>query len=162
MLQLDPQQGLMPSLLDRLIDPNAEGTSGRHGYTVEQMIAAVHRDLEELLNTRQVLHDLPPECVELSRSIVAYGMPDLTNIEAVTSDQRARIGRILETLVERYEPRLRHVRATLLEPDQALRRAVKFHLEAQLAVDPAPEVRFETILELTTGHSSITRADLTS
>ena len=69
MSRIDAQQGLMPSLLDRLIDTDADGTAWRHGYGVQQMIAAVHRDLEDLLNTRQVLAELPPECAELARSI---------------------------------------------------------------------------------------------
>jgi type VI secretion system protein ImpF len=162
MSRIDAQQGLMPSLLDRLIDPDADGTAWRHGFGVRQMIASVHRDLEDLLNTRQVLADLPPDCAELAASIVAYGMPDLTSVEAVTPDQRARIGKMLEALIRRFEPRLKDVRATLLEPDQAVRRAVKFRIEARLSVEPAPEVAFDTILELTTGRSSITRADVTS
>lgn len=162
MSRIDAQQGLMPSLLDRLIDPDADGTAWRHGYGARQMIASVHRDLEDLLNTRSVLTDLPPDCPELARSIATYGMPDLTSIEAITPDQRARIGKMLEALIQRHEPRLKEVRATLIDPDQAVRRSVKFHIEARLSVEPAPEVAFDTILELTTGHSSITRADVTS
>jgi type VI secretion system protein ImpF len=156
----DAQQGLMPSILDRLIDADADGTIWRRGYGIQQMIAAVHRDLEDLLNTRQVTTDIPRDCVEVARSIVAYGMPDLSSIEAITPDQRAQIGRLLETLVQRYEPRLKNVRATLLDPTQDIKRMVKFHLEARLSVEPAPEVAFDTILELTTGHSTVTRREV--
>ena len=157
MSRVDPQQGLMPSILDRLIDPGADGTAWRRGYGIEQMVAAVHRDLEDLLNTRAVLSDLPPECAELRRSIAAYGLPDLSSVEAVTPDQREQIGRLLEGIVMRFEPRLKDVRATLLDPGQDLKRMVKFHLEARLAVEPAPEVAFDTILELASGHSKVTR-----
>jgi type VI secretion system protein ImpF len=159
MSRIDARQGLMPSLLDRLIDPDADGSAWRHGYGAQQMIEAVHRDLEDLLNTRRVLTDLPPDCAELERSIATYGMPDLTSVEAITPEQRAAIGRLLEAIIQRFEPRLKDVRAHLLEPDQAVRRAVKFHIEARLSAEPAPEVAFDTILELTTGHSTITRAD---
>lgn len=159
MSRIDPQQGLMPSVLDRLIDPEADGTAWRHGYGLQQMIAAVYRDLEDLLNTRQVLTDLPPDCVELLHSVATYGMPDLTSVEAISVEQRSQIGRLLEAIIQRHEPRLKQVRATLLEPEQAVRRAVKFHIEARLSVEPAPEVAFDTILELTTGRSSITRPD---
>lgn len=158
MSRLDAQQQLMPSVLDRLIDPEADGTTWRHGYGVSQMIAAVHRDLEDLLNTRQVMTGLPADAVELARSIATYGMPDLSSVEAITPDQRAQIGRVLERTIAFFEPRLKNIRATLLEPGQAVQRKVKFHLEATLAVDPAPEVSFDTILELTTGHSTVTRA----
>ena len=77
-------------------------------------------------------------------------------------EARAAIGRVLETIILRHEPRLRDVRATLLEGDKATQRMVKFRVEARLRVEPSPEVAFDTILELTTGHSSITRADVTS
>lgn len=152
----DPQ-GLMPSMLDRLIDPEASGTAFSRGYTVEQMTQAVLRDLEELLNTRQTAFNVPENCTETRSSIVLYGLPDLTNLRAATTQDRAAIGRILETIVMRYEPRLRDVKATLTEPGNLRDRFVRFHLSGRLRMDPAPEVAFETILELTTGHSTITR-----
>ena len=49
----DPFQGLMPSVLDRLIDAESAGTPTRQGYTLSQMEDAVRRDLEDLLNTRR-------------------------------------------------------------------------------------------------------------
>jgi type VI secretion system protein ImpF len=161
MSRIDPHQGLMPSLLDRLIDPEADGTSWQHGYSVQQMVAAVFRDLEELLNTRQTAVGIPPEFAEVRDSIVAYGMPDLTTIAAVTPEQRAAIGRVLEDMIQRFEPRLRDIRAILLDPGQAIKRTVKFRIEARMRVEPAPEVAFDTILELTTGHSTLARTDET-
>ena len=154
---LPADQGLMPSLLDRLIDVEADGSIWRRGYGIQQMIAAVHRDLEDLLNTRQTSVGIPIDCKELRRSVAQYGMPDLSSIEAITADQRGQIGRILEQLVMLHEPRLKDVRATLLEPDQNIMRNVRFRLEARIAVDPAPQVAFDTILELTTGHSTVKR-----
>ena len=157
MSRIDAQQGLMPSILDRLTDADADGTAWRRGYGLQQMIAAVHRDLEDLLNTRAVLSDLPEDCPEVARSIAVYGLPDLSSIEAITPDQRAAIGRVLEGIIQHFEPRLKNVRATLLDPEQAVKRMVKFHIEARLSVEPAPEVAFDTILELSTGHSTVTR-----
>jgi type VI secretion system protein ImpF len=78
---------------------------------------------------------------------------------AITASQRAELGKVLEAIIQRYEPRLRSVKATLLDPGQEVQRMVKFRVEAKLNVDPSPEVAFDTILELTTGHSRITRAD---
>jgi type VI secretion system protein ImpF len=157
MSRLDPQQGLMPSVLDRLIDPNADGTAWRQGFGVEQMVQAVYRDLEDLLNSRQVLSGIPADCVEVQTSIVGYGLPDVSSLAAISPEQRAQIGRVLEAIIMHFEPRLRDVRATLLDPAQATLRTVKFRIEARLSVEPAPEVAFDTILELSTGHSSIVR-----
>jgi type VI secretion system protein ImpF len=152
----DSQQGLMPSILDRLIDPDAAGTSWRRGYGPEQMADAVHRDLEDLLNTRQTHAGLPPEYDQVQASIVAYGLPDLTSLHADTPEQRAEIGRVLEAIIARFEPRLKDVRASLVDPGDGRQRTVRFRVEARLSVEPAPEVAFDTVLELTTGRYRIT------
>ncbi|HTU22164.1 MAG TPA: type VI secretion system baseplate subunit TssE [Gemmataceae bacterium] len=157
MASINPQQGLMPSLLDRLIDPEAGGTAWRHGYSVEQMVEAVHRDLEDLLNTRLVNIDIPEDCPETRRSLAGYGLPDLASLQAFTPEQRAEIGRILEATIARFEPRLRDVRATLVNPGETKERTIRFRIDARLCVEPAPEVAFDTILELSTGHSTIER-----
>jgi type VI secretion system protein ImpF len=157
MARIDPQQGLMPSLIDRLIDPDSGGTAWRRGYGVEQMVEAVHRDLEELLNTRQSDMGIPGHFEQVHNSIVGYGLPDLTSLNAVTSAEREQIGRVIEAVIGQFEPRLRDVRATLLDPGTELQeRTVRFRVDARLCVDPAPEVAFDTVLELTTGHYSVT------
>ena len=155
MASKDEQQGLMPSLIDRLIDPSSGGTAWRRGYGVEQMIQAVQRDLEDLLNTRQSHEGLPPEFKEVHNSIVAYGLPDLNSMNAITAQQRQQIGRLIEAIIARFEPRLKDIKATLVEGGDNKARSVKFRVDARMRVDPAPEVAFDTILELTTGHYSI-------
>lgn len=151
----DPTKLLMPSILDRLVDPGSGGTLSRRGYTVEQMIHAVRRDLEDLLNTRRTNLDIPDECVELLHSIEAYGIPDLASTNAFTAAQRADIGRVMEKIIAQFEPRLRNVRASLVDDKQPKQPTVRFHIDARLTLDPAPEVAFETVLELTTGHTFI-------
>jgi type VI secretion system protein ImpF len=154
MAHLDLPPALMPSLLDRLLDPDSMGTSGRPGYSLQQIIDAVRADLEDLLNTRQPHKILDTEYSELSRSIAAYGLPDLASLDTSTPAAQEAIGHIIEQLISLYEPRLRNVRATMLQAgDGELR--VKFHIDAELCVDPAPEVAFETVVELTTGQAKI-------
>ena len=157
----DPQQGLMPSLLDRLIDPEATGTSLRQGYSIDQMSRAVLRDLDELLNTRLTTLDIPTDCQETLASIAAFGMPDLSSVPAATPLQRAAIGKTLETIIMRFEPRLRDVRATLVDNDAEKTRSVRFLLAGRLCIDPSPEIAFDTVLELTTGHSTVSPLDKT-
>ena len=48
MSNLDPNRGLMPSLLDRLIDPESGGTEHRRGYDLRQALDAVRRDVDVL------------------------------------------------------------------------------------------------------------------
>jgi type VI secretion system protein ImpF len=153
MARFDPTTRLTPSLLDRLIDQETDRGSAR-GYDHRQMIDVVRRDLEDLLNTRLTNNEVPEAFVEVNRSVVTYGLPDLSSVSADTSEQRADIGRLIERIIERFEPRLRQVRARLVEGAGGSQ-TVRFQIHAELNVDPAPEVGFETVLELMTGHASI-------
>jgi type VI secretion system protein ImpF len=155
MSRLPAQQGLQPSLIDRLIDPGSGGTAWRPGYGLEQMSDAVRRDLEELLNTRQTHAEMPDEFDELRGSVLAYGLPDLTSLDAFTPGQREEIGHLLARVVERFEPRLRDIKTHMVSGADSKDRTIRFRIEAKLAVDPAPAVAFETILELTSGHYSV-------
>jgi type VI secretion system protein ImpF len=155
MAREEPHQGLMPSILDRLIDPDSGGTTGNRGYTIEQMEEAVHRDLEELLNTRQADVFIGDKYPEVHNSIVGYGLPDITSLNALTTQQRDEIGRALERAISFFEPRLKQVRVVMVDAVSGKERTVKFHIDAKMCVDPAPEVAFDTVLELTTGHYSV-------
>jgi type VI secretion system protein ImpF len=158
MANFDKQISLMPSVLDRLIDPASGGTAAHRWYRVDDVVAAVHRDLEDLLNTRQTHSGLPLEFKELHTSIYCYGLPDLTSLNAVTASQREEIGRVIEGVVATFEPRLLDVRAHLVESPDGLERTVRFRIDARLNMDPAPEVAYHADLELTTGHYKVSAA----
>jgi len=149
------KQALMPSVLDRLIDPHSQGTAERPWYGVAEVIHAVERDLSDLLNTRQTHQGLCDDLPEVSRSLVAYGLPDLGSLEAATEKQREEIGRDIEELVRRFEPRLKDVRAVLADPGDNRRRTVHFRIEARLNVEPAPDVAFDATLQLPSGEYTV-------
>jgi type VI secretion system protein ImpF len=150
-------QGLMPSILDRLIDPESAGTTLMVGYDVPQMYRAVLRDLEDLLNTRQTYRDLPAHLTEVHDSIIAYGLPDILSFDSVSTRERSLIGHSIQSVIERFEPRLREVRVTLLDPGENwARHSLRFRVDARLAVDPAPDVAFDTVLEMASGHYHVT------
>ena len=146
--------GLMPSLKDRLLDPDSMGTRGHPGYMMHQYLESVREDLEELLNSRRSHRDLESEYPEVARSIVTYGLPDLASMDTSTPGRREAIGQIMEKSITTHEPRLRNVRATQTRGSALDLRAL-FHVDAELRVDPAPAVFFETLVELTTGHASV-------
>src|SRR5947209_7396274 len=148
----------MPSILDRIIDPESAGTVAQRGYTERQMEQAVRRDLEELLNTRQPYSDLPPEYVQCRSSILNYGLPDLNSLQAYTPTQREEIGKILEAVIGVHEPRLRDIHVSLRGGGEPTDRAIRFRVDAKLRLDPAPEIAFDTILELMTGHYTVQSA----
>jgi type VI secretion system protein ImpF len=158
-MSLIDQHGITPSLLDRLTDPQSRGTAARPGYSVKQMIDAVHRDLEDLLNTRQTDVGLPEGLLEVRRSIYNYGLPDLNSLQAITTEQREAIGHLIEKTIALFEPRLQDVRAVLLNPEEMRDTKLKYRIDARLSVDPAPDVAFDTVLELTTGHYTVKPSD---
>jgi len=155
MADADPRRGLMPSILDRLIDPSPPGASWWRDYGVAQATDAVRRDLEDLLNTHRSRADLPAGFVELEHSVFTFGVPDAAGLTALALEGGERIGRLVEDLIGRFEPRLREVRVRLVDPAEIRRGRVRFRIEARLRLEPAPEVEFETVLELATGHASV-------
>jgi type VI secretion system protein ImpF len=160
MARTEVVQGLMPSILDRLVDPESAGTAIMIGYDIPKMFQAVLRDLEDLLNTRQTYRDLPEQFTEVHKSIVAYGLPDVLSIASVSDSHRQAIARSIQNVIERFEPRLRDVHVVLLNPhDDLVKQSVRFRIDAHLAVDPAPDVAFDTILEMASGHYQVTSAE---
>jgi type VI secretion system protein ImpF len=159
MAHADPNEGMTPSILDRLIDPESGGTAWRRGYGAEEMIEVVQRDLEHLLNTRQTHVGLPEAFTEVHNSIVTYGLPDFSSLKAVTPHQRDNIGRLIATIIARFEPRLVDIRITLVDTGDTKMPTLRFRVDARLSVDPSPEVAFDTILELTSGHYSVKPAE---
>lgn len=149
-----PPARLLPSVVDRLIDTESMG--GRvAGYDHRQMMDAVRVDMEELLNAKLTCQDLPPEFEETARSIVAFGLPDLSLVDASNTTARNGLARAVEALIRRFEPRLRNVRVLVIDDKSKVQLSVRFKIEAELNVDPAPEVGFETVLELTTGRATV-------
>jgi type VI secretion system protein ImpF len=146
---------MMPSLFYRLTDPDSLPAGTHTGYDVQQMIDAVRFDLEDLFNTRQSVIQVPKQYTELQNSILTYGIPDLTFFNINNKSQCQTICGMLVTLINRFEPRLRNVRATVVKGEGTADGQVRFHFEGQLAVDPAPEVGFDTIVELSSGKTSV-------
>jgi type VI secretion system protein ImpF len=154
MAQLDLPTSLLPSLKDRLLDPNSMGTKTNPGYTLGELFESVREDIEELLNTRRSREIKAAEYAEVARSVAWYGMPDLTSFDTSTPGKQESIGAVIEKIIVQHEPRLRNVRATLVR-SRGLDLRVRFHIDAEISVDPSPKVSFETVVELTTGQTSI-------
>lgn len=145
---------LLPSLVDRLTQPGSFGPAG-HGTPLTLIIESVRVDVEALLNTRRNEDPELAQYPELSRSMYAFGMPEIVSRPALSTADRLAIGRAISDTITLYEPRLRDVRTTLISPADSLERRLKFRIEGTLRIDPAPGVEFETVLELSTGQTSV-------
>jgi type VI secretion system protein ImpF len=148
---MDSQPGLLPSILDRLIDPESRGTVARAGYSMDQTATAVQADLQWLLNTRSDDSDELKSYPRLAR-VLGYGLPDLATLSRLKDVDTDGICRTLEEKILAYEPRLKEVRVRLKEGEQGNPLKIELHLHAVLAVDPAPELVFDTTLDLASGH----------
>ena len=161
MAKLDSKVDIVPSVLDRLLDDEPNVSKEPLTSRVQDLRAlerAVARDVEALLNSRQeTLEELPAEFVEVNRSLVIYGLPDLTSLSLLSKDDRSRIRRAVEQAIILFEPRLLRVRVALEAPRDH-DRGLRFRIDALLRVDPAPEpVTFDAVLQLNTQQYVIQR-----
>src|SRR5947209_4072641 len=93
---------LLPSVLDRLLDddPGATRDAPRgRDLALREIKEAVRRDLENLLNTRRRLFDWPHEWKELNRSVVGYGIPDMTGSALGLAAAREELCRLLQAVL---------------------------------------------------------------
>ncbi len=152
-------RGIQLGLLDRLIDNDPNNrfeTPVSRAESLRQFRAAVKRDLEWLLNTTRMPFEIPEPCAELYRSILFYGLPDLSTMPVQNAGDERRLMRALEAAIELFEPRLARARVTSSEPFRKAQQAITFHVEAILMVDPAPErIAFDTVLEISKGAYSV-------
>ena len=155
MAEIRTDQLLLPSVLDRLIDNDPQvrqETPGNRSQLLRELKHAVRRDLENLLNTRIRCVPWPPELTELKQSLVSYGIPDLTGTPLASSKEREEFRRTILSVILLYEPRLKKLSVRLHDQAEAIDRTIRFHIEAMLQAEPAPEpVAFDSTLRLTTG-----------
>lgn len=142
------------SVLDRLIDFEPEITRepiASRAKSLRQLKQSVKRDLEWLLNTRQVVDGVPSDLKELTNSLANYGLPDFTTVGAENLEDQIRMRHAIEDMIRIFEPRLQDITVTF-EPARGLERVIHFRIDARLKVDPAPEpVTFDTMLQLGSG-----------
>jgi type VI secretion system protein ImpF len=144
---------IRPTLLDRLIDLEPRVTQEPPSYrtqSLREMKESLRRDLEWLLNARRTPQAAPPSAVELSRSVYNFGLPDFTNYSLKSDDEKRRLAQVIESAILNFEPRLTGVTVTVREAS-TVSRVLRFHIEALLRAEPAPErIFFDAKLELST------------
>jgi len=150
MNQSGAKSSLLPSILDRLIEPreNESADLSLRGQSVRELEEAVRRDLQDLLNTRRTAIDGFPEDSELSRSLLTFGLPELTGFNPTVPDQCRTLQDIIERTIRQFEPRLMDVRVTSISADAASGRGLRMCVEALLRVSPAPlPITFDTVVK---------------
>ena len=158
MARTDNELRVTTSVLDRLLDYEPEITRepiASRSKNLRQLKQSVQRDLEWLLNTRQVAGGLPPELKETNNSVAAFGLPDFTTLSIDSADDQKFIKREIEEAVRRFEQRLEGV-VVSIEPVLPTERVLRFRIDARLKIDPAPEpITFDTVLQLGSGQYQV-------
>jgi type VI secretion system protein ImpF len=149
------QQGVLDRLIDYEPDNRSEAPMTR-AESLRQFRAAVRRDLEFLLNTVRPPIPVPESCKEVPKSLLFYGLPDVSSVTLASPGDEQRLLRSLESTIAMFEPRLARVKVSAKERLQKGKQSITFHVEAMLLVDPAPErIAFDTVLEITKGAYSV-------
>lgn len=140
---------LRASLLDRLTDVDSQGRfAGRQ--SLEQLIVSVHRDLEQLLNTRWRVASWPPALDELERSLVNYGIPDFAGVNMSSPAEREVFREMVRDAIRIHEPRFIRVQVEIEENPDQLDRTLNFKIDALLRASPEPaEVVFDSKVDPT-------------
>ena len=146
MSRIRPNQLLLPSILDRLLDfePNQlTETPPERAQRIRDLRASVRRDLEDLLNTRVSLVNCPSDLEELPCSVLNYGIPDFGASQLGSNDQREFLRKRIEDAIRTFETRFQHVRVVM--STNSNEGSLHFRIEGTLYAEPAPEpVNFES------------------
>jgi type VI secretion system protein ImpF len=155
MARIQPEQPLVPSVLDRLLDEDPtvrRDTPKPRSQVLRELKQSVRRDLENLLNTRRRCRSWPVNLAELERSLVNYGIPDLTAAGLGTAEGREEFRSTFERVIHLFEPRFTHIGVEMLDNSEPLDRTLRFRIDAMLQAEPAPEpVIFDSALQPATG-----------
>jgi type VI secretion system protein ImpF len=158
MSRKDYEYRLTPSVLDRLIDyepKESKEVPKALLRSLSEYKQFIKRDLEWLLNCRAYAGEIDEKLEEVNKSVAIYGLPDITGISANSVQEQIRLTKTLEKIIEVFEPRFINVKVTL-QPISNLDKSLRFHIQAQLDIEPAPEpIAFDTVLELGSGQFEI-------
>ncbi len=127
--------------------------------SLNELRACVRRDLDWLLNASQYSPQQDLEAYpEVTRSVVNYGMPDLTG-KTVSGFDLRNMERLLKQVIIDYEPRI--IKKTLVVrilADKSMfdHNAVTFEIEGELWAEPQPlHLHLRTEFELESGDVSV-------
>jgi len=143
-------QRFTPGLFDRL-DADDDASYGRFRAPARKSDGwkeSITRDLEALLNTRSArLPDALAGYPEVSASVVNYGLIDFAGMCMTSDTDQQRICTAVRQAIERHEPRLHNVTATLQPRKGAINR-VDFVITAELKNAPvADPMQFNAVFQ---------------
>lgn len=130
-----------PLLFERLVDagPDTPITGSRvtrRSDARAEVEASVAREIGTLLNTRidPAVDRIDPR----DRTVIDYGLPDITGLASVSESDRDRVARAVERAILAFEPRLARPRVSILL-DETSRDKLAIAIAGVLTVNTVPE-----------------------
>ncbi|HYR10444.1 MAG TPA: type VI secretion system baseplate subunit TssE [Longimicrobium sp.] len=135
-----PVQSGCALLFDRLATPDPWEPAEAVPFRVldgKALLRSVHRELQDLLNTRCTLR--AAELETRRRTTLEYGLPDVTGMSPAYPADRAELAARVEAAILAWEPRIGDPRATV-EAVPGRPRELRVHIEGMLRMHehPAP------------------------
>ncbi|HEY0198089.1 MAG TPA: type VI secretion system baseplate subunit TssE [Rhodanobacter sp.] len=165
MAELTTQERLQPSLLDRLTDDEPSTTvesREKRVISATRLRDCVSRDMSWLLNcvnlgTDEDLDEYP----EVARSVLNFGIPDLTGMAMSGIDVHALQRQVREAILA-FEPRLTastlHVTVNA-DGKRMDRKSLVFSIESEMWAQPIPlNLYLKTEVDLETGKFNVSES----
>jgi len=157
MARTKPNKIIVASVLDRL-SAGLQST-GRLEISVRELKQMILRDIEWLLNSRRFIDEGRLQKLDESRrSILAYGMPDLSTYSRNNPSDIKDVCECIKDILKSYEPRLiqRTVDVDHIKSENVDDFTLHFRIQGTVHVDPIIEpISFDTFMELNTGSVNI-------
>jgi type VI secretion system protein ImpF len=165
MAELTTQERLQPSLLDRLTDDEpgkSEESREKRVISATRLRDCVTRDISWLLNCVHLETDVDLEPYpEVSRSVLNFGIPDLTGM-ALTGVDGSVLQRQIKDAILAFEPRLTgSTLRVVVQSDTARmdRQSLVFNIESEMWAQPIPlNLYLKTEVDLETGKFNVSES----
>ena len=94
---------------------------------------SILRDVEMLLNSRRPETLIPEEYTEVAKSILNFGVPEFDQFGNLAApSEQARLCKAFETAIQLFEPRLRNVKVSMVQPKKR-EGILRFRIDAVIA-----------------------------
>lgn len=162
MAELTTQERLQPSLLDRLTDDEpgkSEESREQRVISATRLRDCVTRDVSWLLNCVCLEADMGlDEYPEVARSVLNFGIPDLTGVNLAGIDASS-LQRQIRDAILAFEPRLTGSSLRVVVNTDAARmdrKSLRFNIESEMWAQPIPlNLYLKTDVDLETGRFNV-------
>jgi type VI secretion system protein ImpF len=113
-------------LLQRLLG------DGWNNFHLNDVVSAIKKDVEGLLNAFSAPIRLPKSCKQLSDSVLNFGLPNYLGPTYHKTSQRLKLCEEIRERIEQKEPRLKDIRVAMNGEDNSLDMVFQIRIDAKI------------------------------